>query len=102
MKLKSLMFFMAVAALAGCQTSTSISSAAADGDGITCGKIYQAFSAYQQDRKSAVAWAQLSQLISPAAGNYANMGVETDARYYDQIKATTDIALAIRGCQPVR
>lgn len=102
MKLKSFMLVMATAALAGCQTSANVSSAAADGEGITCGKIYQAFSAYQQDRESAVAWAQLGELISPAAGNYANMGVDTAARYYDQIKATTDLALAVRGCQPVR
>ncbi len=102
MKLKSSMLLMAVAALAGCQTSSYVSSAATDGDGVTCGEIYQAFSAYQQDRQSAGAWAQLGQLISPTAGNYADMGVQTAARYYDQIKATTNVALAVRGCQPVQ
>ncbi|WP_339802317.1 hypothetical protein [uncultured Marinobacter sp.] len=102
MKIKGLVPVLVAVTLTGCQTSANVSSAAADGDGITCNRIYQAFSAYQQDRDSAVAWAQLGQLISPTAGNYANMGVETAARYYDQIKATTDIALAVRGCQPVR
>ncbi|MEX2475676.1 hypothetical protein [Marinobacter sp.] len=101
MKLNNLMLFLAAATLAGCQTSSHVSSAATNGGGITCNEISQAFTAYQQDRQSAEAWADLSQLISPAAGNYANMGVETAARYYDQIKATTDLAMAVRGCQPV-
>ena len=102
MKLKGLFVFLAAAALAGCQTSSQVSSAAADGDGISCRQINQAFAAYQQDRQSAEAWTQLAQLISPAAGNYADMGVKTAARYYDQIKATTDLAVAVRGCQPVQ
>lgn len=102
MKFKSLVFFLAVTPLAGCQTSNYAASAATDGTGITCSRIQQAFAAYQQDRQSAEAWTQLAQLISPAAGNYANMGVNTAARYYDQIKATTDLALAVRGCQPVQ
>ena len=102
MKLKSGIFFLAASALAGCQTSSYVSSAATDGDGVTCSEISQAFSAYRQDRQSADAWAQLAQLISPTAGNYADMGVNTAAKYYDQIKATTDLALAVRGCQPVQ
>lgn len=100
--LKSLMFFLAVAALAGCQTSSHVSSAATDGDGVTCTEIDQAFTAYQQDRQSAEAWRQLGQLISPAVSSYADMSVETAARYYDRIKATTNLALAMRGCQPMQ
>lgn len=102
MMFKSLMLFLTVAVLAGCQTSTYVSSAATDGDGVTCSEINQAFAAYRQDRQSADAWSQLAQVISPTAGNYADMGVQTAARYYDQIKATTNIALAVRGCQPVQ
>lgn len=102
MLLRSLMLLLAAVLLAGCQTSNYAASAATDGTGITCSKIQQAFAAYQQDRQSAEAWTQLAQLISPEAGNYATMGVNTAAKYYDQIKATTDLALAVRGCQPVR
>jgi hypothetical protein len=99
---KTLILFLAVGILAGCQTSTYVSSAATDGDGVTCNEISQAFNAYQQDRQSATAWSQLAQLISPTAGNYADMGVQKAAQYYDQIKATTNLALAVRGCQPVQ
>ena len=102
MKYKSLGFLLAVGALTGCQTSSHFSSAAMDGDGITCNEIYQAFSAYESDRQSAAAWAQLGTLISPSAGNYADMGVKTAGKYYDQIKAATNISLAVRGCQPVQ
>jgi len=101
-KFRSLMLFLAVVLMAGCQTSNYAASAATDGTGITCSKIQQAFTAYQKDRQSAAAWTQLAQLISPAAGNYADMGVNTAAKYYDQIRATTDLALAVRGCQPVQ
>lgn len=99
-KLNNLMLLMTAVTLAGCQTSSYVSTAATNGGGITCNEINQAFTAYQQDRQSAEAWAELSLLISPTAGNYANMGVDTAARYYDQIKATTDLALVVRGCQP--
>ncbi|MDX1818186.1 MAG: hypothetical protein R3180_10740 [Marinobacter sp.] len=102
MIVKNAMLLLAAAALAGCQTSSYVSSAATDGDGITCNEISQAFSAYQQDRQSAAAWAQLSQMISPAAGSYADMGVKTAAKYYDQIKAATNLSLAVRGCQTMQ
>ncbi|WP_257900322.1 hypothetical protein [Marinobacter sp. F4206] len=97
-------FLIAIAAttlMAGCQTSTYMTSAATDGNGVTCGEIYQAFNAYEQDRQSADALAQLSQLVSPAAGSYAEMGVNSASKYYDQIVASANVALAIRGCQPV-
>lgn len=102
MNFKSLIVVAVMGALAGCQTSNYVSSAATDGNGITCTEISQAFSAYKQDRQSADAWTQLAQVISPTAGNYADMGVQTAARYYEQIKGTTNLALAVRGCQPVQ
>ncbi|WP_250831097.1 hypothetical protein [Marinobacter sediminum] len=98
----SFLFVIATATLlSGCQTSTYMSSAATDGDGVTCSEIYQAFDAYQRDRQSADALAQLSRLVSPAAGSYAEMGVNSASKYYEQIKASANIALAVRGCQPV-
>ncbi|KAA1176432.1 hypothetical protein FWJ25_03215 [Marinobacter salinexigens] len=78
-----------------------MSTAATDGDGITCNEIYQAFDAYNSDRQSASALAELGRLISPTAGGYADMGVNQASKYYEQIKASANIALAVRGCQPV-
>lgn len=102
MKRSFLFAVAATALLSGCQTSNYVSSAATDGEGVTCNKIYQAFNAYAQDRQSASAWAQLSRLISPQAGTYADMGVSTASKYFEQVKASANIALAVRGCQPIR
>lgn len=101
MNYRYLIAIAAAAALSGCQTSTYMSSAATDGDGVTCSEIYQAFDAYNSDRQSASALADLSRLISPTAGSYADMGVNQASKYYEQIKASANLALAVRGCQPV-
>lgn len=99
---KSLLTLGAVLVLSGCQTSAYMSSAAQDGEGITCNKIYQAFDAYDRDRESASAWAELGQLINPVTSSYADMTAETAARYYDRIKAATNLSLSMKGCAPVR
>ncbi|WP_312846259.1 hypothetical protein [Marinobacter arenosus] len=101
MKRPLLFAIAATTMMTGCQTSGYMSSAATDGDGVTCSEIYQAFNAYERDRQSAEALAQLSQLVSPAAGSYAEMGVNSASKYYEQIEASANVALAIRGCQPV-
>lgn len=87
--------------LAGCQTSGHMTSAATNGDGVTCSEIYQAFNAYQQDRQSAQALQQLTQLISPTAGSLAAQGISSAERYYGQAKASANVALAIRSCGSV-
>ena len=65
-------------------------------------EIYQAFDAYERDRQSASALADLGRVISPAAGSYADMGVNQASKYYEEIKASANIALAMRGCQPIQ
>lgn len=103
MKITFLPFMMIAAGLlTGCQTGTYMSSAATDGDGVTCAEIYQAFEAYDRDRQSAAAWQQLSGLISPEAGALAAKGADKAAQYYESTKASVNLALAVRGCQPVQ
>ncbi|MDP4547108.1 hypothetical protein [Marinobacter sp. MDS2] len=87
--------------LSGCQTSSYMATAATDGDGVTCSEIYQAFESYSQDRQSAEALTELSRAVNPTAANYAEMGVNQASKYYEQIKASANVALAMRGCQPV-
>jgi len=87
--------------LAGCQTSTQLTSSVADDDGVTCGEIQQAFQAYEQDRQSAHAYQQLAQLISPTAGSLASKGMGSADEYYEQIRLSTNLALATRGCSSV-
>lgn len=88
-------------AMAGCQTSTQLSSAVADDDGVTCGEIQQAFNAYEQDRQSAEAYQQLAEVLSPTAGSLASKGIGSANEYYEQIRVSTNLALATRGCSPV-
>ena len=102
MKIPVIGTVLAASVLAGCQTSSFMTSAATDGDGVTCAEIYQAFRAYEQDRQSAAALRQLSVLISPDAGTIAEQGADKAAQYYAQAKAGANLALAIRGCQPVQ
>jgi len=87
--------------MAGCQTSTQLSSSVADGNGVSCSEIQQAFNAYEQDRQSAQAYQQLAQLISPAAGSLASKGMGSVEQYYERIKLSTNLALATRGCRPM-
>lgn len=87
--------------LAGCQTSGYVSSAATDGNGITCGKIQQAFAAYRQDRQSALAWQQLAQLIDAQAGSLAQKGVAAADEHFAEVRASVNLALLVRGCQPL-
>ena len=87
--------------LAGCQTSSQLTSSVADGGGVSCSEIQQAFNAYQQDRQSAEAYQQLAQLLSPTAGSLASKGMGSADQYYDQIRLSTNLALATRGCSPV-
>ncbi|MDX1590005.1 MAG: hypothetical protein R3296_13785 [Oleiphilaceae bacterium] len=101
MKIQPLFLLLAVSTLSGCQTSGYMASAANDGQGVTCNKIHQAFSAYDQDRQSATALAQLTQLVNPSAGSLAEQGIESTEAYYGQIKAITNITLSVRGCRPV-
>jgi len=93
---------LAVFSLTGCQTSGYMSSAVNDGDGVTCAEIYNAFDAYQSDKQSAQALAQLSELVYPGSGSYAQQGMSSADGYYEQAKASANIALAVRGCQPVK
>ncbi|WP_235937480.1 hypothetical protein [Marinobacter caseinilyticus] len=92
---------LATTLLTGCETSSYMGQAATDGTGVTCPKIYQAYRAYNADRQSAQALTELSQLVSPTAGSLAQRGVNSAASYADQIQASVNIALAVRGCQPV-
>lgn len=101
MKYVTPMIALLTLAMAGCQTSTQLSSAVADDDGVTCGEIQQAFNAYEQDRQSAEAYQQLAEVLSPTAGSLASKGIGSANEYYEQIRVSTNLALATRGCSPV-
>lgn len=101
MKNAAMLALLLAGVLSGCQTSGYMATAASDGQGVTCNKIHQTFDAYDRDRQSVSALAELSQLVNPTAGSLAEQGVQSAEAYYGQIKAITNITLSVRGCQPV-
>ncbi len=97
-----LVLIVALFAVSGCQTSSQLTAAVSDEEGVSCGEIRQAFQAYERDRQSAQALKELSLMLSPSAGAYAAEGIESAEGYYEQIRISTNLALATRGCDPVR
>lgn len=87
--------------LTGCQSAGYVQQVATDGDGISCDKIHQAFQAYQADRQSARALTELARLIHPESTGIADQAMADSGQYFQQIRTTTDITLAVRGCPPL-
>jgi hypothetical protein len=83
----------------GCQSMQMLQTQAANERGITCSAIHKAFHAYQADRQSATAMKQLVTLISPQAGRASDQVITDPGRTFEQIRASTSIALAVKGCQ---
>ncbi len=97
----SLLLVTILAFTTGCQSMQMLQTQAASEEGITCGAIHKAFDAYQSDRQSATAMKQLVTLISPEAGRATNQVITDPGRTFEQIRASTSIALAVKGCQPL-
>lgn len=85
----------------GCQSMQMLQTQAASEEGVTCGAIHNAFDAYQADRQSAATTKQLVTLISPEAGQAADQMITDPGHTFSQIRASTSIALAVKGCQPL-
>jgi hypothetical protein len=85
----------------GCQSMQMLQTQAATREGVTCSAIHKAFDAYQADRQSATAMKQLVTLISPEAGRAADQVITDPGHTFNQIRTSTSIALAVKGCQPL-
>lgn len=88
-------------ALGGCQSMHTFQAQAARQEGVSCNAIHQAFNAYQRDRQSVQALTQLARLIEPKAGDAASNAISSVGYSYEEVRASTSIALAIKGCQPL-
>lgn len=85
----------------GCQSFQVVQQQAAQKEGVTCSAIHQAYNAYQADRDSARAMTQLATLVSPEVGGTAGEAITDTGHTFEQIRASTTIALAVKGCQPL-
>lgn len=96
-----LLLAVVLAFTTGCQSMQMLQTQAANEEGVTCGAIHNAFDAYHADRQSATATKQLVTLISPEAGRAADQVITDPGRTFEQIRASTSIALAVKGCRPL-
>lgn len=83
----------------GCETASQAYTMSQKGAaGFSCAEINSAFAAYQRDRQAVESLAVLTTLIS-ANSNTAttNLSTTSDA-YYEQAKASANIALLVQGC----
>lgn len=88
-----------VLALSGCETMTQMQSASTQGmAGLSCSQIYSTFGAYKRDKQSLEALRTLGALqgVDTSKATKANA-----ASYYQNVVASSNIALAVQGCAPL-
>lgn len=95
------MVFVA-SALVGCETSKQAYNMAGKGaDAFSCEEITKAFSAYKADRKSTAGLAVMAPLISADASSISSSVLSTSDEYFNQAKASANLALGLKGCSPI-
>lgn len=89
-------------ALVGCETSKQAYNMAGKGaEAFSCEEISKAFAAYKADRQSTAGLAVMAPLISADVGTISNSVLTTSDEYYNQAKASANLALGIKGCSPI-
>ncbi|MBU2869452.1 hypothetical protein [Colwellia sp. E2M01] len=88
---------LSTVALAGCQTSSAIKSASADGmsNMLTCDKIENTFDAYEQDKTSFSKLEAITSMVGIDSSSFDNTQA---ASYYNTVKSGVNSALAMKGC----
>jgi hypothetical protein len=89
-----------VASLSGCQTTTQMQNASSGGweNATSCSQIYAAFKAYDNDRQSLEILAQAAGVTEP---NLQGVTPETVDSYYENLRNSANLALILKGCQPL-
>ncbi len=91
----SLLMLMAT----GCETGMQVYSMSQKGAaGLGCNEIKSAFSAYQRDRQSAEALTVMAALVNADKSSEAKKTSTSSNDYYEQAKASANIALMVQGC----
>ena len=91
---------ISAALLSGCQTATELQKGSSGGlqTMASCEQIQSTFNAYQQDRQSIDALRQIAGITNT---NIQSVTPDTVANYYPLIKNTINVALLVKGCQPL-
>jgi uncharacterized protein YceK len=89
-----------VVALSGCETMTQMHSASSQGmAGLGCSQIYSTFDDYNRDKQNYEALRTLGALQGVDASQVTKQNA---ASYYQTVVASSNIALAVQGCAPLR
>lgn len=67
-------------------------------DAFTCDQIRNAFAAYDADRQSFEALAEISGMTGFEITKTATTTADT---YYDQVRNSANVALIVKGCDPL-
>ena len=99
---KIISLFALIALLSGCETATQAYSMSQQGNNaFSCDEISKAFSAYKRDRNSQTGLAVLVPLMANAAGVDTRGLATSSDQYYEQAKATVNIARMVQGCPAI-
>jgi hypothetical protein len=83
----------------GCETAGQAKTMSSGGlEGVTCEQIRKAFEAYDADRSSFDALAELAGLTGYDLTNVAKNNADA---YYAKARDSANIALVVKGCKPL-
>ncbi len=85
--------------LAACEMTGAAKNMATGGaDAFSCDQMRSAFAAYDADRNSAEALAEVSGMTGLEITNVAS---QTAAAYYEKARNSVNLALIVKGCDPL-
>ena len=90
-----------VAALTGCEMAGEARNMSSGGaaDAFSCDQIRTAFAAYDADRSSFDALAELSGMTG---FDFTQTATKTADSYYDKARNSANLALIVKGCEPLQ
>jgi hypothetical protein len=96
---RSLFAASLIVALAGCETAGQAKDMATEGtSAFTCEQIRAAFAAYDADRTSFEALAELSGMTGY---EFTHTASQTADVYYEKARNSANLALIVKGCDPL-
>ena len=86
--------------LSGCETAGSLRGLPSGSamSAVSCDQIYTTFGAYDRDKQSLTA---LAQIAGYTKTDISHVTPATEASYYENIRLSANIALAVQGCSPL-
>ena len=97
---RSLFAVSLIIALAGCETAGQAKNMTTEGaSAFSCEQIRAAFAAYDADRSSFDALAELSGMTG---FEFTHTATKTADAYYDKARNSANLALIVKGCDPLQ